>query len=257
MIKMQMKKNKKMAVIIGVAFLLCLSVAVIFAVSANSAERKLKDQLQLGQKYLEEMDYEQAVVAFDKAIKIDPASVDAYLGLADAYFRLGKYENSLACIDRLLDLDHENTQIKPILTDCLSEYIKILVEEERYDEIKALADKYGSTTDGVDFKSVLDMAPVQVGVLKTDIEADSVFNMDGYGSLRIDGVGNSWDGVWGDTDGIIPPQKAVADREGNLIFPYKSTYLTYRISDGIVSLTDSSAYSMSEMYDISENPPQY
>lgn len=253
-----MKNSKKAMMFVGVAVLLCLIVAGILVLMLNSDGRRLNHQLQLGQKYLEEMDYEQAIVAFNEAIKIDPVNVDAYLGLADAYLRLGEYEDSLACIDRLLELDNENTQIRIILTDCLKEYIKILAEEERYDEIKALAKKYGSIAEDVDFQEVLDMAPVQVEVLKTDIEADHVFNTDGYGSLTIDGVGSSWD-VWNDTDadGVIPPQKAVTDREGNLIFPYISTYLTYRISDGIVSLTDTSAYSISEEYSISENPPQY
>lgn len=60
--------------------------------------------------------------------------VAAYLGLTDAHFRLGKYEDSLVCIDCLLELDDENTQIKPILTDYFEEYIKVPAEEERYDE---------------------------------------------------------------------------------------------------------------------------
>lgn len=253
-----MKNSKKAMIFIGVAAVLCLMVAGIIVLMLNNDGRKLNHQLQLGQKYLDEMDYEQAIVAFNEAIKIDPASADAYLGLADAHFRLGEYEDCLVCIDHLLELDNENTKMKTILTDCLSEYIKILAEEERYDEIKALAEKYGSIAEDVGFQEVLDMAPVQVEVLKTDIEADHVFNTDGYGTLTIDGVGSSWD-VWNDTDadGVIPPQKAVTDREGSLIFPYISTYLTYRISDGIVSLTDSSAYSISEAYNIPENPPQY
>lgn len=254
-----MKNSKKTKILAGAAVLCLIAIGVI-VLMLNSDGRRLNSQLQLGQKYLEEMDYEQAVVAFNEVIAIDPVNVDAYLGLADAYFRLGEYENSLVCIDRLLELDSGNAQIKPILTDCLNEYIKILEEEERYDEIKALAEKYGNMADGVDFKSAFAKMPIKVDVLKTDIEADSVSNAEGYGCLRIDGVGNSWDffyyGEAADA-GVIPPQKAVADREGNFIFPYKSTYLSYYISDGIVSLTDSSAYGISEIYDVMGNPPQY
>lgn len=54
---------------LGVAALLCLIAAGIIVLILNSDERKLNRQLQLGQKYLEEMDYEQAIVAFDEAIK--------------------------------------------------------------------------------------------------------------------------------------------------------------------------------------------
>lgn len=253
-----MKNSRKTILFARVAALLFLIAVGIAVLALNSDERKLNRQLELGQKYLEEMDYEQAIVAFDEAIKIDPANVEAYLGLADAHFRLGEYEDSLACIDGLLELDNENTQIKPILTECLSAYIKILAEEERYDEIKALAEKYGSIAEGVDFEAALAGAPIEVEVFKTDIEADSVVNEEGYGCLRIDGAGDSWD-VWSEeeADSIILPQKAVVDREGSIIFPYKSTYLTYHTSDGIVSLTDNSAYWPSENYDVEENLPQY
>lgn len=97
--EIQMKKNRKRAVIIGAAALLCLIAALIFAATANSDERKLADQLELGRKYLSEMDYEQAVAAFEAAIAIDPKNADAYLGLADAYIGLGDYDQAVAILE--------------------------------------------------------------------------------------------------------------------------------------------------------------
>ncbi len=38
----------------------------------DSSAEKLQKQLDLGQKYLEEMNYEEVVVAFEAAIEIDP-----------------------------------------------------------------------------------------------------------------------------------------------------------------------------------------
>lgn len=84
-----MKKNKRPLVIIGIVLVLCLIAAGIFAMVANSAERRLSDQLELGRKYLEEMDYEQAIVAFEAAISIDPKCEEAYLSLADIYVAQG------------------------------------------------------------------------------------------------------------------------------------------------------------------------
>lgn len=254
-----MKNNKRKMLLAGTV-ILCLIVVGIIILMLNNDGRRLNRQLQLGQKYLEEMDYEHAVVAFNEAIAIDPVNIDAYLGLADAYFKLGEYEDSLACVDRLLELDSGNAQIKPILIDCLNEYIKILEEEELYDEIKALAEKYGSIADGVDFESALAKAPVQIEVLNTDIEADSVFNMDGYGSIQIHSVGDMWiytDNGWSENDAFIPPQAALIDADGSIVFPYQYTFQRYRISDDIISLTDSSAYWLTEEYNIAENPPQY
>ncbi len=47
-----------------------------------------------------EMDYEQAAVAFEQAIVIDPRSADAYLGLADAYIGLGDEEAAYTALEK-------------------------------------------------------------------------------------------------------------------------------------------------------------
>ena len=83
------KTIKKPLIITTVILVLCLIVGGIFALTANSAERRLADQLELGRKYLEEMDYEQAIVAFEAAIAIDPKCEEAYLALAETYIAQG------------------------------------------------------------------------------------------------------------------------------------------------------------------------
>lgn len=90
-----MKYNKKPIVIICIALALCLIAAGIFALTANSAERRLADQMELGQRYLEELDYEQAVVAFEAAIAIDPKCEEAYMGIAEAYLQMGEYGKAM------------------------------------------------------------------------------------------------------------------------------------------------------------------
>lgn len=84
--------------------LLFIAVVVVTVVAGavlyrNSDMVRLKRQLDLGQKYLLEMNYEGAVVAFDQAIAIDPRSADAYLGLADAYLGLGDEEAAYAALE--------------------------------------------------------------------------------------------------------------------------------------------------------------
>ena len=46
--------------------------------TATSASRKSARQVDLGNKYLSELDYEQAVLSFKEAIKIDPKNEEAY-----------------------------------------------------------------------------------------------------------------------------------------------------------------------------------
>lgn len=48
--------------------------------------------MNLGNKYLQNEKYEQAVAAFEVAIDIAPLNVDAYLGLADAYTKMEDYD---------------------------------------------------------------------------------------------------------------------------------------------------------------------
>ncbi len=86
----QSSRRKIMLIIIAILAVLIAVVAGIL-MYLNSDAVQLQRQLDLGQKYLEEQNYEQAIVAFDKAIGIDPMRVDAYLGLAEAYECLGEY----------------------------------------------------------------------------------------------------------------------------------------------------------------------
>jgi len=55
--------------------------------------------LKLGQRYLEELSYEQAVIAFEKAIAIDSKNVEAYIGLSKAYEGMGTYEKSISILE--------------------------------------------------------------------------------------------------------------------------------------------------------------
>lgn len=66
--------------------------------------RTLREQMRLGDRYLDELDYERAVAAFEEAIEIDPKNVDAYMGLAQAYAGLQDYQKA---IDVLLEGENE------------------------------------------------------------------------------------------------------------------------------------------------------
>lgn len=72
---------------------ICLLVIAIFITGCGS--ENLEKQLSLGQKYLFEQKYEEAIVAFEKAIQIDKKCVDAYIGLADAYVGIGDSDKAL------------------------------------------------------------------------------------------------------------------------------------------------------------------
>ena len=232
-------KKKKWLPYILVAATVLIALAVGIGIY-NMPENRLKRQLDLGYKYLEEEQYEAAALAFEQAITIDERCMEAYAGGLEAYLgagdtngardfydrtldvisgldpefaasnretivglylsvdqvygddpdkmaqilvdgytlteedsrikdRLiktyvgigkektqgGAYEEALTVYDRLLELDSGNRETIDGLCDCLNKYIDVLMKERRYDEIRALAEKYGDIATGVDFASVL------------------------------------------------------------------------------------------------------
>ena len=60
-----------------------------------SGASKAADKIELGQKYLTELNYTEAVASFTEAIRLDPDNIQAYMGRAEAYLALGEYEKAL------------------------------------------------------------------------------------------------------------------------------------------------------------------
>ena len=59
-----------------------------------------QEQYDLGVRYLSDGSYEEAVIAFEAAIRIDPKQPEAYLGLADAYLGQGDLSKALDALER-------------------------------------------------------------------------------------------------------------------------------------------------------------
>ncbi len=101
--------TKKRKIII--ALLICLNLVVasvdgflFFNMKNETAE--ISANLDLGNKYLLEGNYEEALSAYKDVIATDAKNVDAYLGAADAYIAMGMYEEA----DAILKAGYENTQ---------------------------------------------------------------------------------------------------------------------------------------------------
>ena len=67
----------------------------LFLVACTSKFAKAVEKVELGQKYLTELNYTEAVASFTEAIKLDPDNIQAYMGRAEAYLALGEYDKAL------------------------------------------------------------------------------------------------------------------------------------------------------------------
>ncbi len=88
------KPFQKRGIIAGIAAAVILFAVLIGIGIYNTPANRTSRHLNLGERYLEEQNYEQAVVEFDKVIAIDPMSVEAYLGKAQAYEGMGDLDKA-------------------------------------------------------------------------------------------------------------------------------------------------------------------
>ena len=68
---------------------------ILLLTACTSKAAKAVEKVELGQKYLTEQNYTEAVASFTEAIGLDPENIPAYMGRAQAYMALGEYEKAL------------------------------------------------------------------------------------------------------------------------------------------------------------------
>lgn len=134
------KKAPKRGLVMGIAAALVVILAALVGIFLyGGAGKNLAKQLDLGNRYLEEMDYEQAVIAFTKAIEIDPMSVDAHLGLVEAYIRQGDFETALEAAEKGYDLTGDQR---------LKEKIDMIESGEIFDSLGRVMKRTGYDESG-------------------------------------------------------------------------------------------------------------
>lgn len=135
------KANKKLIVILLSIITLVAAVAICFAIylNSNSLFGRLQQQLDLGYKYLEELNYEQAIAAFEAAIEIDPKNVEAYKGLIDAYIQNGDDQLAIEAAQRAFE-ETEDEHFLRIIEE-------LSVEDEAVDALGIEDDVFQSVGD--------------------------------------------------------------------------------------------------------------
>jgi len=114
---------------------LCLVLLMILPLAACSKSEERQKQLaweeqyNLGIRYLSEGNYEEARLAFEASIEIDPKQENAYLGIAEAYIALGQPEIAQAILEKGLLWADDTSRIQSLLDEIIATYLSFNLED--------------------------------------------------------------------------------------------------------------------------------
>lgn len=160
------KKKWLPGLIIGLSVGLVLLLAVIgffLFFSVGSTSRKLKKKVEAGDKFLTDLDYDNAILAYKEAIAIDPKNEKAYLNLADAYDKAiekyvqnAEFQKAADCLsDAVRDMktgfaNTDSDKIKKRAEDFKEKKKELENESEEKSEVEKPKEKNTSETDNKD-----------------------------------------------------------------------------------------------------------
>ncbi len=105
-------RNKKLLLIIILIAAAAVAAFVVVFFVMRSGASGVEKNLDLGKRYLDEQNYKEALIAFNKVIEIDPKCEDGYIGAADAYVGLGEYKNAESILNKGLKEVPDSVKIK-------------------------------------------------------------------------------------------------------------------------------------------------
>ncbi|MBQ5320060.1 MAG: tetratricopeptide repeat protein [Oscillospiraceae bacterium] len=113
-----MKSKLKIIIPVAVAVIAIIA-AVIFIRFSSDDTNKISKMLDTAQKYLVEQNYEQAVAEFENIIELDPMNADAYIGIAEAYIKMGNTEMAVEWLEKGFEATGDES-LKAMLDELLS-----------------------------------------------------------------------------------------------------------------------------------------
>ena len=140
--------------------------AVALLTACTSKAQKAMEKVELGQKYLTEQNYTEAVASFTEAIGLDPENIPAYMGRAQAYTGLKQYDDAKADYTTAI----EKTEDQPY-TQAEAYIGRAEVNELTTDNEDALSDYESASTalDKVDVEKITDVTEQMLEALKIKV----------------------------------------------------------------------------------------
>lgn len=177
-------KNKrifKTAIIITtVIAILCIVIPLSLTFAKNA---QVKSNTNLGNKYLSEGKYEEAILAFEKIISVDKKNVDARLKLTEAYLKTGRFKDADKMSMEILDIDPSDKGIYIKLAD-------IMVAAGRPDDAVAYLKKVFDKTKDTLVQQKLEAIKLTLAVpaLEASVTQDNSYKLPETVKLMINNV---------------------------------------------------------------------
>lgn len=147
--------TKKWIIIAAIAAAaLVIGGAASFIVYSNSPSVKFKHAMSLGEQYLNEMSFENAILVYKDAIAINPNDINAYEGLAEAYIGLGQIEDAIAVLETAEEINKDDFPTEDIekLVGLYMDRAKECIDSGDYSKAEDYCNKaieLGGLNDGI------------------------------------------------------------------------------------------------------------
>ena len=136
---------KKPIIIFILLAVLTLSLAACGAQPAPTLTAA--DYLDLGEKYLLDLDYDQALVQFLKVIEIEPMNPRGYTGAAEAYVGLDRFDDAIAILEQGLTVLPDNAELQDRLTELDSQSASPMEDDLEPESLDELTEEPPETID--------------------------------------------------------------------------------------------------------------
>lgn len=134
------RNKKKITILVLALLLLIISLGTYFTVQVVNA-RTIDEQLKIGNKFYEEQKYEEAIIAYEQVLDIDPKNTEARIGIAKSYVALEKHVKAVEVLVAGIKIVPKSASLYLELSD-----VK-LMQEDILGAIESLDEGFGVTND--------------------------------------------------------------------------------------------------------------
>ncbi|MCD7785508.1 MAG: tetratricopeptide repeat protein [Oscillospiraceae bacterium] len=197
------------------SLILVAMITMTILTSCGAADRAfVSSYLNLGEKYLTDLNYEQALVCFNKVIEVEPKNERAYLASAEAYVAMGDIDSAIEILEQGIETVDDPTKLQVMLMELLGEDEEEVVEQYNFDLVPDGAGEYDghyyyvydieSVTSWEDAKAYCESLNGYLATISSEEENEFLYNYivsQGYSSAYIGLSDEDEEGTWVWTNG--------------------------------------------------------